>query len=134
MSQSRQFGTKAVSRIPPNTAAKAVGVVVGSVAAGAYLTRDSQSLETAGLPSLGGQVLAATFPVKSTADFPVVSPQSSLREKDWMAMPITEVEVLEAERGEMKRKMEAFIMGLQGKICKELEELEEDRKFQVSFG
>ena len=27
--------------------------------------------------------------------------------------------------------METFIMGLQAKICKELEELEEDRKFKV---
>jgi len=31
----------------------------------------------------------------------------------------------------MKRKMELFIMALQGKICKELQELEEDSKFQV---
>ena len=80
--------------------------------------------------SIGG-VLAASVPVKSAADFPVVSAETSLGEKEWMAAPITDVDLLESERDQMRRKMEAFIMGLQGKICKELEELEEDSKFTV---
>ena len=103
--------------------------VAGGVAAGGWVLK---SAVVGSSPSpFNNVIFAASTPIKSSADFPVVSPESSLEEKDWMSMPITDVDLLDTEKGEMKRKMELFIMGLQGKICKEIEELEEDRKFQV---
>jgi len=121
------------------SAVAAGATILGGVAVGGWLTKEVflSATEDGNSDSLlrrltgSSRVSAASFPVKSAADFPVVSPESSLRDKDWMSMPITDVDLLETERGEMRRKMETFIMGLQAKICKELEELEEDRKFKV---
>lgn len=60
-----------------------------------------------------------------------MTPSSSLKNKEWMTEPITPASVIEAEKDEMKRRMETFILGLQGQICKELENLEEDKKFLI---
>ncbi|XP_070569167.1 oxygen-dependent coproporphyrinogen-III oxidase-like [Ptychodera flava] len=48
----------------------------------------------------------------------------------FMAEPLTDIETLQ-EGKSMKHRMELYIMNLQGKICKELEDLDFDKKFHV---
>lgn len=80
---------------------------------------------------LAAEVLPYTATEISKMTFEAVTVESSLRDKNWMSDPITSVAQLEERKSEMRSRMELFIMGLQGKICKELEKVEEDKRFQV---
>ncbi|OQV24291.1 Oxygen-dependent coproporphyrinogen-III oxidase [Hypsibius exemplaris] len=50
---------------------------------------------------------------------------------EFLAVPLTSAAVLEAEAGDMKRRMEVFIMKIQKQFCHALEEFESEKKFVV---
>ena len=54
----------------------------------------------------------------------------TLNVSQFMAEPLTEVDTLENSMDDMKSRMEIMILGVQGDICKKLEEIE-GGKFQV---
>lgn len=76
--------------------------------------------------SIGGISFAAFFGILSNKS--TIDPE----ELHWMALPISGREALEGEDIEMRLKMERLCMGIQYKLCRQLETFEEDgKRFKV---
>lgn len=78
------------------------------------------------LLGIGGGVFSLSL-FKSSA------PEDDLRVQvnTWMSEPITNVEILEKNKTDMKCRMEALIMRIQAEVCRALEEQDGEKKFLV---
>ena len=74
---------------------------------------------------LGASIFATGFAVYNVVHKnEASSAKSKLDTRNFMALPITNIEILEKKSGEMKTKMELMIMRIQADFCKSLEKLE----------
>ncbi|XP_015585591.1 oxygen-dependent coproporphyrinogen-III oxidase isoform X2 [Cephus cinctus] len=82
--------------------------------------------ESYNLSYVGAGLLGTGIVIYGTSNFGVQAAEAPINNKEFMAEPITSIEKLEKNRGNMKTKMELLIMKIQSDFCKALELFEDD--------
>ncbi|XP_046346421.2 oxygen-dependent coproporphyrinogen-III oxidase-like [Haliotis rufescens] len=73
----------------------------------------------------------AYYQLRGTTTAYAKSVDSKSERQMWMAEPITEMDDLQKNSGDMKMRMEKMIMRIQGEVCRALEEADGEKKFLV---